>query len=250
MQCCPPNRFRPNTRKDRPAGVLLLGIMDDSPPHRWGARHRLRAMRGAVGFTPTCVRSGIHIAIVSANVGFTPTYVGSTPVTRPVQPHARGEHEIVRPLVRYHHAFTPVRMGSTSHPDGYSTTRSVHPPSRRERSDVYLIQKYGGGSPPRVWGARPPRAGALHLVRFTPHTCGAPLLGKASPDLSLEFESQMVVGSAWPSRRWLVCVAEGVNSRARRSAMTRLYATQARGGELPWTYTMPQDAPCSPHMWG
>ncbi len=211
-----------------------------SPPRVWGALARGRCGPGirpvhphacgehvfvpssvviSIG-SPPRVWGALHVVLLRVEGHrFTPTRVGSTPghasraATRPVHPHACGEH-FRRPAMKRKERgspprvwgarrragreprgqrFTPTRVGSTPnsaiprllapvHPHacgehGSACTRaprhSVHPHACGEHELLGSVRPGPAGSPPRVWGARRLSHAQVPISRFTPTRVGS-----------------------------------------------------------------------------
>ncbi len=143
--------------------------------HAGGADVKIRHRR----FTPTHVGSTHPNQADRRRSRFTPTHVGSTPAprmprqSRPVHPHARGEHAVGAGPGAQHARFTPTYVGSTSRRSRTCWSITVHPHARGEHLMRSLSIGFGGGSPPRTWGALHPDHGQRGRRRFTPTHVGS-----------------------------------------------------------------------------
>ncbi len=180
LACSSPRwAVHPHACGERVISAVVVRSGNGSPPRVWGARDD-------AGAIPRRVR-------------FTPTRVGSAPVTRSavsllaVHPHACGERiygedvdssaagspprvwgaprqAIVDPPLR---RFTPTRVGSASAWRAAPSWCSVHPHACGERTYDVPLAPGAGGSPPRVWGARDCFRACMASLRFTPTRVGS-----------------------------------------------------------------------------
>ncbi len=153
---------------------------------------------GAVGSSPrTWGTLDLHTGYAQS-VRFIPTHVGNTAgmrrssATRPVHPHARGEHHqveaagvwvrgssprtwgtpILVALLTGLGRFIPTHVGNTTSVQSQRWSHSVHPHARGEHSPNFAYRGAYIGSSPRTWGTLSLRTPALAPVRFIPTHVG------------------------------------------------------------------------------
>jgi len=168
----------PHARGDDGTVAVRVVSGAGSPPRAWGRPLRGRAASPHGRFTPT-------------RVGTT-AVSESTPRSRSVHPHARGDdgdgHMIrdaacgspPRAWGRRQHSrrrkmyrrFTPTRVGTTRMPRYVLAYRAVHPHARGDDQRAYPWSWARPGSPPRAWGRREGVSAGYRPLRFTPTRVG------------------------------------------------------------------------------
>ena len=120
---------------------------------------------------------------------FIPTHVGNTfrcssaSATRPVHPHACGEHDELRAKFPHENGSSP-RMWGT-HRFNYVTLQwsAVHPHACGEHKPRFVNDIHCCGSSPRMWGTPTVRLGSCETCRFIPTHVGNTTLPLMSTSL-------------------------------------------------------------------
>ena len=156
------------------------GSMPGSPPRVWGQQQGGQGVLAPLRFTPTGVGTTLWIA--------------PTPSLSTVHPHGCGDNS--RAIFRNSSAvgspprvwgqlqiallgfilsrFTPTGVGTTVECLSCSGAGAVHPHGCGDNLQVIRTDRFGIGSPPRVWGQRGRLSLRRGASRFTPTGVGTP----------------------------------------------------------------------------